>query len=161
MITAGRELWVEWVAMFDPNFNTNSGQSSYGTDYKFFFVHSLPDGSGRAEVKVGTYGSGHHFSVNVPGNLEDSWTFDTPSSVWDGQWHVYRMYLKPSSAVGVADGVFQVWVDGVLYANKTGVAYRATAFDVLMPGANNNQGPTQAASVWWGRIRAWNTNPGW
>jgi hypothetical protein len=30
-----------------------------------------------------------------------------------------------------------------------------------MPGANNNQGPTVAASVWWGRIRAWNTNPGW
>jgi len=24
-----------------------------------------------------------------------------------------------------------------------------------------NQGPAQPTSVWWGRIQAWNQNPGW
>jgi len=28
-------------------------------------------------------------------------------------------------------------------------------------GRNMNQGPAQPTSVWWGRIQAWNQNPGW
>ena len=28
-------------------------------------------------------------------------------------------------------------------------------------GRNINQGPDHLQSLWWGRIRAWDTNPGW
>jgi hypothetical protein len=166
VITVGQELWVECVVRFDRNFNTNSGGTG-GIDYKFILM-GYTSGTNRTEVKSGTMsGSGRDFSTNTPGNIADTWLFTVPdfggnnTGVWDGAWHTYRIYQKVASSATVADGIWRVWVDGVLSMNQLAAPYTLTAYDILMPGANNNQGPTVAASVWWGRIRAWNTNPGW
>ncbi|MGB4833916.1 MAG: hypothetical protein WBP40_02720 [Candidatus Moraniibacteriota bacterium] len=34
------------------------------------------------------------------------------SSMDDGAWHEYVLFVRPSSASGVADGLFRAWVDG-------------------------------------------------
>jgi hypothetical protein len=40
-----------------------------------------------------------------------------------GQWHVVELYLQLNSAPGVADGIYQVAIDGVLRSNRSDVIY--------------------------------------
>jgi hypothetical protein len=40
-----------------------------------------------------------------------------------GQWHVVELYLQLNSAPGVADGIYQVALDGVLRTSHSNVIY--------------------------------------
>src|SRR2546429_2554834 len=85
--------------MFSTNFATDAGVGGCNSDYKFIFLNTQP--GGRYEIKSGTYGTPGYFSTNYPSGLQDTYTFQI-ASVWDGQWHVYRMHAKNSSIPGVS-----------------------------------------------------------
>lgn len=42
----------------------------------------------------------------------------------DGEWHCYEFHVKMNSAPGVADGVWGVYIDGVLVAERTDVPWK-------------------------------------
>ncbi len=155
-----QEMWVEVVAMFSTNFATDAGVGGCNSDYKFVFLGTNP--GGRYEVKSGTYGIPGYFSTNYPSGIQDTYTFQI-GSVWDGQWHVYRMHAKNSSNPGVsADAAWQVWVDGVKHVDVANVVDGSTGIWDIDLGANMNQGPAVAGMhVWWGQVKVWTVNPGW
>lgn len=49
----------------------------------------------------------------------------------DNQWHSYEVYVKMNSALGVADGVYKVWLDGQLAASKNTIPW-------IKPGTDTN-----------------------
>ena len=155
-----QEVWVEVVAMFSPNFATDAGVGGCNADYKFIFLNTNP--TGRYEIKSGTYGNAGYFSTNYPSGLQDTYTFQI-GSVWDGQWHVYRMHAKNSSIPGAsADAAWQVWVDGIKHVDVAKVVDGSTAIWNIDLGANMNQGPAVAGMhVWWGQVKVWTVNPRW
>jgi hypothetical protein len=176
-IGAGQDVWYEWVVMFPTTFNTNYGANFSGhlADYKFMFCEPLGGSTHRQELKSGTgsgaanitWGTGATFSTDwdVSTIPQDSHGFNTPASVWDGQWHVYRAHAKISTTTTSNDGLWRVWVDGVLYENDSNASYGTLSWQELWAGGNNNIGPAgsagQVISMWWGRIRVWNSDPGW
>src|SRR3989454_12028335 len=79
-----------------------------------------------------------------PSGIQDTYTFQI-GSVWDGQWHVYRMHAKNSSNPGVsADAAWQVWVDGVKHVDVGNLVDNSTGIWDIDLGANMNQGPAVA-----------------
>lgn len=55
-------------------------------------------------------------------------TVDTPfnTTLGDGGWHTMTYRLKMNSALTIADGVFQVWVDGQLLMDRQDIPWRST-----------------------------------
>lgn len=49
----------------------------------------------------------------------------------DNQWHSYEFYVKMNSALGAADGVYKVWLDGQLAASKSTIPW-------IKPGTDTN-----------------------
>jgi len=69
-------------------------------------------------------------------NPDDQWQIPWPS---DGQWHSYEYRLKMNSAPGVADGEWELWIDGssdtAHHALKSGIAWVGSTGSVN-PGWN-------------------------
>ena len=64
-----------------------------------------------------------------------------------------------------ADGALELWVDasylgGTRTANVQSGGVVPSSIYGLALGRNMNQGPGLVQSAWWGRIRVWNSNPG-
>lgn len=158
------EVWVEVVAKFSTNFATKAPATwgcTSNPDYKFIFAGVNP--GSRFELKSGIYGNA--MSAGYPGSEED-YQWGRSADYWDGQWHRYRFHWKISSPGG-SDGAVQVWIDDQLVYSRTGIRttdssrQAITSIYSIYLGRNMNQGPGQEQSVWWGAVRAWNTNPGW
>ena len=98
---------------------------------------------------------------DIPINWTDSWNVD------DGLQHTYRYHWKASTTTSSADGVVQVWMDGTLQVNSTGLNMQDNAGHAvagvygLSIGQNFNSGPIQAQTWNWCSFKVWNTNPGW
>lgn len=157
------EVWVELVAMFSANFTT-LGPASGNADYKFF--SGRVSGSGRFMLFCGTYGNGWQYGY--PGNDQGTgsdvagyygnatYPFILSGSPWDGQWHVYRFHWKVGNP-----GAAEWWYDGERMPSFPSVdASAGTGIYGLALGRNMNKGQSVAMSLWWGRIRVWNTDPG-
>jgi hypothetical protein len=160
-----QEVWVEAYVKFAANFRTLA-PSSWGcisnAEYKFIFARV--NGGSRFNLNSGTYGSAWTFGIP----FDEQGAGGTPrdvvpgaDGVWDGQWHQYRLYFKVSSTAGASDGAARFYLDGVLVKAFTNVNIPDSGIYGLALGRNMNQGPAQPTSVWWGRIQAWNQNPGW
>ena len=83
-----------------------------------------------------------------------------------GRWTQIRVHAKLASSDGAADGVLQLWADGVLKIDKRGLSWHAGA------GRNNffatgylmgwsNSGYTQTTSFFIDDFRIYQQNPGW
>ena len=160
-----QEVWVEVYVKFAANFRTLA-PSSWGcisnAEYKFIFARV--NGGSRFNLNSGTYGNAWTFGVP----FDEQGAGGTPRDVvagadrvWDGQWHQYRLYFKVSSSSGASDGAARFYLDGVLVKSFANVNIPDSGIYGLALGRNMNQGPAQPTSVWWGRIQAWNQNPGW
>jgi len=147
------DIYLEVVAKFQNGW-TNAAPGCAGVsneDYKFLFGRVRT--SGRFNVMIGTYNS--QYTVGYPGG-EDSFEGGNISGLFDGNWHVYRFHMK----VG-ASGACKLWVDGVVVKDYGVVNMASNLIYGIALGRNINQGPPTAQSLWWGRIRVYNTNPGW
>jgi len=98
-----------------------------------------------------TYGGSSYGSlvVPIPYYLKDgNWDFErafvgggsavggdkTFSELFgDGQWHNLKIRLKGNSAMGVEDGVWELWIDGVPIASRNNIAWADSQYDVTCP----------------------------
>lgn len=160
--TDGRKhVWVEVYARFSANFTVRAPAEwncTSAAEYKFLFG-SVSSGTGRYNLEFQT----NRWIFGYPGN-ETAVVKDgspTPSSFWDGQWHRFRFEFKVSSSTDVADGIARAWVDDHLLGDLSGVVINRSGMYGIPLGRNMNQGPGQLQSVWWGRVRIYDSNPGW
>ncbi len=153
-----REVWVEVVARFAPNFKAayegNSG-CSYAHSYKFLFLVRDP---GRWEIQPQGNPFGGLVTVGHPTGVTNVTT--SVPFMSDGQWHVWRWHARYGT-----NGSNRIWVDGQLiysFSGNTGEPSNASMpFYGLTLGANSNNGFSAPTSLDWGRVRMYTTNPGW
>lgn len=154
-----QEVWIEAWTKFSANFKTVvpscAGTSSAG--YKFIFGRVSPS-QDRFHVIAGVFGTQLNF--HYPDLTSDFAGGPHPSTYFDGQWHRWRMHLKVSAGGG-AVGIAILYFDDKHVATFRNVNIPRNSIVGLALGRNMNQGPTQAQSLWWGRVRAWRTDPGW
>lgn len=156
------ELWVELYMRWSPNFTTqNADGCATPPAHKLFFGGVLPDLNGRWALDWGQQGS-LGISAEWPRSFDHP-TGHNGSQYWDGNWHQVRLHWKFSSTSGASDGVYQLWIDDALvYDNGAVNTAGGTSMWSLALGRNLDQGiPSGTMSLWWGRVRAWNTNPDW
>ncbi len=155
------EIWMEVYAKFAPNFTTVAPTSwgcTNNPDYKFLFYRVLPEPE-RYEIKVGTYGIPNFITARFPGGPTDTPPTTRPASIFDGQWHRFRMHGKVNTN-GQVNGVYEAWIDNILFyqATNVNIPYK---IEGIWLGANLNQGPAQVQDMWFGRVQIFNGNPGW
>lgn len=163
------EIWVEFYLRFDDAWSGTS-------DDKTFFVFP-PEGMGsRWEIHYGLGTRVYGGPSGAPGDFfvvsEDGSPLDL-EDVWDGQWHRHRLYLRISSASGVADGAFYWWFDDAALVSDTvadllrgedGEAIDTTPtadsyFSSVRLGANAD--PVGSGVRDWGPVCVHTTDPGW
>ena len=149
------EVWVESIERFSPGWTVDVPSSWNCTSepaYKHFF--------GRINGGVGRFSTGtlpgRWTSEYPPGGQEISNDYSTTFDPGDGKWHQFRWHWKVGSS-----GILQLWLDGQLVINLTGINVQASSIYGISMGRNMNAGPGQNQSIWWGRIAVYNTNPGW
>ena len=148
------ELWLEVVAQYSSNFTTRAPaawQCTSNPDHKFLFGRVTP--SGRFGLHSGT--AGGQWTFGYPGNEDNEFGFAT--NPYDGQWHTYRIHMKTSAA---GSGAARFWMDGVLLKSLVNVTTSGQSIYGIAIGRNLNQGPGAPQSLTIGRVRVWNTNPG-
>lgn len=157
------EVWIEIYVLFQNGFTTN-GSGAQNPDYKMFFIANQT--SSRANLQPGTFGNSWTWGIAPDqqgnGGSPTGTIFGTP---FDGLWHQYRVHLmvdRSGAAGHYTAGDW--WMDGTLQKAFPGVTVAKSTYGpfwILALGRNQNQGITQAQSLWWGRIAIYNTDPGW
>ena len=162
------DVWVEVYMKFSANFTTRSaGGCGTPSDFKTIFGRLRPDGFCRFELHVGGASGGTGFAVgaagcgNGVGSFHGS-EFGDATTVWDDRWHRYRFHWK----VGSPDGentAYEFWLDDQLMFQRMNFnAGGAPQIYGLALGRNLDQGIVSGImSLWWGRVRAWNSDPAW
>jgi hypothetical protein len=186
------EVWIEYAHQFASNFNTNfnnAGGACSVAEYKFLMHWLKSPGTGRFDFTNGMWGfqwwganpystdqtaygsncSGLGWKCRLGyGDGQDVYRSSVPStSLYDGQWHIYRVHVKLPNTMGEATGVLEFWIDGKLVkrlANQTFIRKDGSfgnRFEFFSLGGNSNSGTSQATAQWWGHLKIWTANPGW
>lgn len=167
-----QEVWAEFYVKFSSNFVTRAPAAwgcTSNPDLKFIFGR-LNGVSDRFIVKIGAGGSEWHAGYPGGPQAEDTYTLDPVqfpmSAYWDNQWFRIRLHFKLGTTASSADGAMHMWLDNQLVVNGNNLVVHRNGVKPdniysLALGRNMNQGPGQVQSVWFGRIRVYNTNPGW
>jgi trimeric autotransporter adhesin len=148
------EVWVEIAFRFSPNWSIDAGASG-GEAFKLLHIMvSLSSGS-RFGLEFEN-GNGGSLNAKGPGSMYilGSGSARTPA-IFDGNWHVARFHVRAGS-----NGMMELWVDGDYQGSRTGSVGSNRLFWVFL-ASNLNQGPLQAQNMWWGSVKAWDSNPGW
>lgn len=111
-------------------------------------------GAGVVLYKNGGTGAGvyhisdHTYCVNeeVLTNFPWSSVMTTGSNLGDGVWHSYEIHLKKDT--GGYNGVFQLWIDGVLRNNHHDIHWDGNNFTHLSINANQNSPNNGAGDVY-------------
>ena len=151
------EVWAEVAIKLSSAWTTVAAGCSgvSNPDYKFVFGRVNGIGS-RFDSRIGN--SGNNIINGYPGNEAADIVATTRTDLLDNQWHVFRWHWK----IGNGDGVSRMWIDGVLESNLTNIdTSTATNIYGIALGRNMNQGPDEIQSLKWGRVRVFNSNPGW
>ncbi len=159
-----RELWVEIVVRWSENY-TAANAACPPPAHKLIFGQVEPDGNFRWALLW--HATGGNQVLESPRNPEgesiQEVTGEPSARYHDGAWHILRMQWRHSSDEATRDAVFRFWIDRQLihtmdgFATKKGLATRA-----VLIGRNKDKGQDSGVeSLWIGRIRVWNTDPGW
>ena len=88
--------------------------------------------------------------------------WDTNGMPADGQWHCWEFYVKLNSAPGIADGIFEMWIDGGDTHGNVGRNYLFTSHKDL---AWSDQGAASNPRKGWNMVMSggnvynhWGTN---
>lgn len=148
------QLWVEWVTKFSAGWTTvapGGWGCTTAAAYKAFFART--DVS-RFQMVPGIFGN--EYTLGYPGNEEPA-DIAMPWTMFDGAWHVHRIWYGLGSGVGGTS----MLVDGTFINSYLNVTPTASYIYGLALGRNMNQGPATPSSVYWGKIAVYNTDPGW
>jgi hypothetical protein len=134
------ELWVEYSVWLPTNWAYRS--QATGTNNKFFTIWNTAYGSGTATWQASfEYTRASNSAANIRPMSKTQYSTSvtsTPRTGWSnpdngkafiggagpiglGAWHQIRIHMKAASAADVADGVIEMWIDGTLFAQATGV----------------------------------------
>lgn len=181
-----QEAWAEFQVRWSTNFTTENPLCQ-PNDHKLIFGDTEADQSGRWAFYVGSDVTVRHtirqeipwggiapatygFKGNTYMNLNPAGPNELLAfNMWDGNWHTIRLHMKQSTTFTSNDGVWQVWVDGVLKHDERGFSTGrndgSTNPDFLTGYSfahNKDDGPAGVDMyIWWGRIRVFGANPGW
>jgi len=155
-----RHVWVEAWLKFSTNFTIvapAAWRCTSNPDLKLLF-----GGVSGGESRFNLLMQQAYWIWGYPGR-EDAVVLRSPqpARMYDGQWHRYRMEMKVSSAPGVADGIARLWIDDALRSDLHNVVVNRTGIWAVHLARNINQGPDHPQSIWWGRVRVWDVDPGW
>ena len=177
---AAQQAWAEFYVRWSANFTTTNN-SCPPNDHKLIFGDTEADESGRWAFYVGAdTGPQHNIQVERPlgpsgflgayyPNRNSAGLRPSPH-LWNGQWHVIRLYFRNSTTASSTDGAMKVWIDGALVHDESGFTTRKPARDGggaeringFSFSHNKDDGPAGVLMhLWWGRIRVYTSNPGW
>ena len=150
-----REVWFEVLVKFDSNWRTATVPEQ-SADHKTIFYTETGEVN-RWAIHIGVFGGAVQGRINSGFAKQIRPDLDLPTWIWDGTWHRLRWHLK----MGNGDGVFEMWLDEVKYLAETGIntASGSRYFDVIALGRNG--GFAEAASMYWGPVNVYISNPGW
>lgn len=180
------ELWVEWRYFCPSNYvhRDNTGPDNN----KYVIAWKEPYSSGThqvgCELERGTAPVDSiirplmRFSQDQSGALAGNYTriepgVNTPlvgssGPVVAGTWNTMRWYTRKASALGVADGIWRMWINGVMIQEFTGLhmgssnpAEFAGGLDALYILGAANSGYENDTTFYTRRIALYDTNPGW
>jgi PKD repeat protein len=177
---AAQEAWAEFYIRWSPNFKTTNN-ACQPNDHKLIFGDTEADESGRWAFYVGAgVGPYHELGIERPLGPEgflggyalnkNATNIRPYPELWNGAWHVIRLYFRNSTTTSSRDGAMKAWINGINVHDEAG-------FNTMKP-ASNGGGPEKIngfsfchnkddgppgvlMSIWWGRIRVFTTNPGW
>jgi hypothetical protein len=172
-----QEAWAEFTIRWSTSF-TVANATCAPNDHKLIFGDTQGAQSGRWALYVGN-GSPPTFAIKVerPSPTGGTGPYNrntnlakTAESLWDGNWHTVRLYLRSSTTTTSADGRLKLWIDGVILHDETG-------FNTVRPVAegsvvdriegfsfahNKDDGPPGVDMfIWWGPMKFFSQNPGW
>lgn len=169
-----REVWVEVWVRFDDNWRTGAGGIG---DHKTLFLLPDPTPSNRWEIKAGLFGvdlvgeiangTVHKETSCLPpvgagGACPSARKPQLPSLLWDGQWHLIRWHARMSGGNGYApDGVHAAWIDDTKVLESAGMVTGDPGKFFSRIALGRNADPVEAASIRWGRVRVFSSDPGW
>ena len=150
-----REVWFEVLVKFDSNWRTATVPEQ-SADHKTIFYTETGEVN-RWAIHIGVFGGAVQGRINSGFAKQIRPDLDLPTWIWDGTWHRLRWHLK----MGNGDGVFEMWLDEVKYLAETGIntVSGSRYFDVIALGRNG--GFAEAASMYWGPVNVYISNPGW
>lgn len=85
----------------------------------------------------------------------------------DGAWHRWTLHERKESSANAGDGVWQIWIDGVLVMNHDGAACPGRACGKVFTGANGtkwtsvsfpttrNVGTIAGEVIWYDKVGTW------
>jgi hypothetical protein len=168
-----QEVWAEFKVRFSTNFTT-ANSACAPNDHKLIFGDTKGDQSSRWAFYVGADSPPRHTLMvqrpePTPGAVYPNQR-NAPSAeaLWQsGTWHTVRLHIKHSTTMTSGDGIWEVWLDGVLIHRETGFNTNnaAGSFERLMGFSfahNKDDGPPDVDMfLWWGPITVYRANPGW
>jgi hypothetical protein len=122
------EVWLRFYMRYAPGFTWNGGQPHYTKDIYWqvgmqpFFVFGFSSGQLYTHVSVG--------SMNVTST--DTWSAINGGPTGDGQFHCYEQHLR------IDTGTMQIWRDGALVLDRTGLALGTGTLSYFALGENQN-----------------------
>ncbi len=142
-----REIWIEHEMKFSADFDFGQGQkimrvrSFNGSTNNWDFIVQITSVGSSAQQA----GRTDSYQITFSRNSGPTWGV-VNKTFTRGQWTKFRYRYYLNSALGVADGVFQCWLDGTLIASYTNLAmidgsapaYNATINRILWGGWYSN-----------------------
>lgn len=162
---AKRHLWFEFALRFSADWEV-APPTAWGCgnapDHKTILLFT--NAGDRWEVKVGNFGTVVRVGDPVNGQTLNPNVVHPHLSApyWDGQWFLVRMEV----ATGTSNGRFRVWMGRdstsmTLIHSNLAINIPTREFRTLRMGSNRNTGTAVDTEWWVGRIRIFDTNPGW
>jgi hypothetical protein len=174
--TAQQEVWAEFPVRWSTNFTT-ANAACPPNDHKLIFGDTESNASGQWAFSVGAGAPpAHSLTVERPAPDTRGPVFPnrpgvpTAEALWQSDsWHTVRLHIKHSTTPTSTNGIFEVWIDGVLLHRETlfntdrndgsGSPDFITGFSFAH---NKDDGPPGVEMyLWWGNIKVYNVNPGW
>jgi len=161
---AATEVWDEFWIKYSPNWTTVppvEWACTGNPDHKLIFANIF-GASGRFSVLAGN-GPSASWLLESPGGSNTWYTKRVGGSAahWDGEWFRVRRHMRLSSAPGVADGVYRVWINDELIGDSGPWLIEASEIWSVSLGRNRNHGAGEDMSVSFGAFSVWTRNPGW
>jgi fibronectin type III domain protein len=156
------DVTLQWAAKFSAGFDGATGTKmfemnsfvSWSANYPgpntwaAYYTLLMIDSGGHPFMDL-------HRKVGTDGWMEMDQNQGAPVSITDGAWHVLKTHLKLNTP-GLADGVGQLWIDGILKADFSNVnfrdSYTATGWNHLVLSSNIAAGAPKAEDEYWDDI---------
>jgi hypothetical protein len=132
--TAYTSLW--WWAPNGMDLGTGGITNGHGHLMRFFFGNSADDRQLEAYADLWnenapSQGGPQGWQIDVVGSggvwAQETFGLSPTFNILDGQWHHIEMFVTVNRD-GQSDGVFKVWVDGVLTANFINKKFQANGY---------------------------------